>query len=393
MSTVSGSFATQAVPEVRSFLRANGLLELESRFDWAPDAHTLYSIGSEDPTLSGVSQDLRSRFLAAVARATGAAAAATPGTHGADDYENREAMRLAAVTRGTGAAAAANAPGTHAADDYENQEAIRLATAMSGMGPGGSMGATAELEATQTAQDEDEVMHQYQNQETIELHTIDAHQTWMHGNLDRQTSEARLRTGQNQSGRFLVRMKGATGRLFAFSILLDAAKGTIKHSLIQFRDDGTVLIDNKPLSRPCNSLKSVVRVLIGLNRSKLRPSGAEPTGLTDFLLHELQENEARWKRLTCSRSEAEHLLSTQQPGVFFIREASKGGLCFSVRLAGNKMYNGAIVQTLEGYQVGKTLLHAPTLPELARAMMVDFSAVRKCGVGVRLQLSNIGTGS
>ena len=47
---------------------------------------------------------------------------------------------------------------------------------MSGMGPGGSMGATAELEATQTAQDEDEVMHQYQNQETIELHTIDAHQ-------------------------------------------------------------------------------------------------------------------------------------------------------------------------------------------------------------------------
>ena len=27
-------------------------------------------------------------------------------------------------------------------------------------------------------------------------------------------------------------------------------------------------------------------------------------------------------------------------------------------------YNGAIVQTLEGYQVGKTLLHAPTLPEL-----------------------------
>jgi len=62
-----------------------------------------------------------------VARATGAAAAATPGTHGADDYENREAMRLAAVTRGTGAAAAANAPGTHAADDYENQEAIRLA--------------------------------------------------------------------------------------------------------------------------------------------------------------------------------------------------------------------------------------------------------------------------
>jgi hypothetical protein len=279
----------------------------------------------------------------------------------------------------------------HAADDYENQEAIRLSMGMFGMGPTGSHGATAEAEARQAAQDEDEVMHQYENQEAIELHTIDAHQTWMHGPLDRQTSEARLKTGgqDRKSGTFLVRMKGGTGRLFAFSILLDAARGTIKHNLIQFRDDGTVLIDNKSLTNPCSSLRSVVRVLKNVHKPRLNPRGTEPIGLTDFLLDELQKNEARWKRLTCSRLEAEHLLSTQQPGVFFIREASKGGLCFSVRLTGNKMYNGAIKPTTAGYQVGKTLLHAPTLPELARAMMVDFSAIRKCGVGVRLQLSNL----
>lgn len=353
MSVISqGSFATGAVPAVKKFFRRNGLEQLESRFDWVDSVEALREIEATDPSLADVTPELRQRFLSAVSGATVASRGDPPLVPPISDEPPFSVN-------------------SHMHDDYENQEAIRLATA----------GVTAGVI------NEDDAEHEYENQEAIELHTIDAHQTWMHGPLDRATSEARLLGARNASGTFLVRMKGSTGRLFAFSIVLDISRKIVKHNLIQFRNDNTVLIDNKVLSRPCASLKSAVEVLKKVHEPRVVPAGP-CVGLTDYLLHELQENEKRWKRLSCSRTQAEHLLSAQLPGVFYIRSRSKGGLCFSVRVHGNRMYNGQIIQTLEGYQVGKTTLCAPTLPELARAMMVDHSAVRKCGVEVRLQLSD-----
>lgn len=75
-------------------------------------------------------------------------------------------------------------------------------------------------------------------QDAIELHMIEALQPWMHGSVDRAETERRL-TYAGKTGAFLVRMKGATGRVFVFSILSDAAKVRCMWTLIRLSENLT----------------------------------------------------------------------------------------------------------------------------------------------------------
>eukprot|EP00040_Diaphanoeca_grandis_P026540 m.148914 g.148914 ORF g.148914 m.148914 type:complete len:426 (+) comp30626_c0_seq5:370-1647(+) len=414
------SSTSGAVPAVFTFLKKYNLLELESKFVWAPDVSALHVIDKNDISLEDVSRVLKSRFLAAIESDKTLDDEVFEGftprdsinvteldrntQYETDDAAFRESLKtgytgpstdtIAEIDGGDDEAqymapriARADDASTHDYvnmrneggndDDYVNEEAIRLFAQLN-LGPGQSNAADEKME--------DDLDDAYANAEAIELHTIDAHQPWMHGPLTREEAVGRLKLA-SKTGTFLVRMKGSSGRLFAFSILINGTKGHVKHNLIQFFPDGTVSIDNKKMSKPCAQLKQVIDVLCKLHEPKLTPRGSPTIGQTDYLLDTLINTQNRWLRLKCTRTQAEHLLAKEEPGVFYIREASKGGLCFSVRLMGNKMYNGAITQNNFGFQVGKSNLLAATLPELARAMIVDHSAMRKCGVQVKLKLS------
>jgi len=389
-------------------------MALEAKFVWAPDLAALYVIDETDISLQDVPSALKSKFLTAIREEQYAAQKRPPRSsvanimttnpnyfrsphsksegnegngngcdHHADDYVNTQTLDQAALDRKKDEAqymtpsSIAN-KAIDEDDDYVNEEAIRLFSKL-------ELGSNKNGKSAEEERDMDDP---YMNAEAIELHTIDAHQIWMHGPLSRDEAVGRLKLA-NKSGTFLVRMKGGSGRLFAFSILMNASKGLVKHNLIQFFPNGTVTIDDKQMSKPCVSLKQVANVLCKLHEPNLLPKNAKAIGQVDYLIDTLQQTTQRWLRLKCTRAQAEHMLAKEEPGVFYIREASKGGLCFSVRLMGNKMFNGAITQTNFGFEVGKSNLFAQTLPELARAMMVDHSAMRKCGVLVKLKLSRI----
>lgn len=397
------SFVTGTVPAVRNFFEQNGLGVLVHRFDWADSVEALQQIEISDPSLHGVDMALKDKFIKAVRKnqRPKEVVYAMPGSmkqpdegkvelqHDPLDYENQITIRR--IRSGYNSnmdfsqnyvnqetierVAEAAEPGSSASDDvdvdhaYVNKEAVQLAMA------GG---------VPLSKQDEDSTA--YENQESIDLHKVDAHQDWMHGPLNRQGAESRLLSRGNGAGTFLVRMKGKTGRLYVFSVLTDSQQKVFKHNLIQFtlNGAGTVLVDNKPLSRPCVSLKNVVQILKKIHSPKLVPAGSQCFGLTDFLIREIREKESQWMKLTCTRVEAEHYLATQPPGVFIVRTASTGGLCFSVRLNGNQIYNGQIHQNNHGYEVGKTTLCAPSLPYLARVLMIHPTPLKPCGINAKL---------
>lgn len=394
------SFVKGTVPAVRNFFEQNGLGVLVHRFDWVDSVEALQQIEISDPSLHGVDMVLKDKFIKAVRKnqRPQEVVYATPGPmkqpderkvelqHDPLDYENQVTIRRIRNGYNT----------TDFSEDYVNQETIERTVGAAESGSSASDDvdhAYVNKEAVQLAMaggvplsKQDEDFAAYENQESIDLHKVDAHQDWMHGRLDRQAAESRLLSRGNGAGTFLVRMKGITGKLYVFSVLIDSQRKVVKHNLIQFtlNDVGTVLIDNKPLSRPCVSLKNVVDVLKKIHSQKLVPAGSQCFGLTDFLIRDIREKESQWMKLTCTRAEAEHYLAMQPPGVFIVRTASTGGLCFSVRLSGNQIYNGQIYENNHGYEVGKTTLRAPSLPYLARALMINQNPLKSCGVNVKL---------
>eukprot|EP00037_Helgoeca_nana_P007811 m.70641 g.70641 ORF g.70641 m.70641 type:complete len:331 (-) comp18534_c0_seq1:179-1171(-) len=273
-------------------------------------------------------------------------------------------------------------------EDYVNQEAFQLHEG----GSGGSrppstvekppLSPTHAAEAVDAPEDAPD-SPQYVNQEAIELHMIEALQPWMHGSVDRGETERRLQYA-GKTGAFLVRMKGPTGRVFVFSILSDSAKGNVTHNLIEFADPvaGSVMVDNHKLPRPCKSLKSVVKIICHAHNKRLSAEGSKVQllGVRDRLLELLESTETEWHLASCTRNEAEFKLAKEMPGTFLIRNASDGGECISIRLPQNKMLNVKVDKdAVNGYKVGKCqlppLVH--TIPELARAIIVDVTIIKK----------------
>eukprot|EP00041_Stephanoeca_diplocostata_P007414 m.105343 g.105343 ORF g.105343 m.105343 type:complete len:374 (-) comp16867_c0_seq1:145-1266(-) len=71
-----------------------------------------------------------------------------------------------------------------------------------------------------------------------------ANQPWYCGRIDRAESERRLKQG-GRAGNFLVRMKGDDGNTFVHSYL-SLTRMVIIHNLIQFKPNGSCIVDDKP---------------------------------------------------------------------------------------------------------------------------------------------------
>lgn len=71
-----------------------------------------------------------------------------------------------------------------------------------------------------------------------------ANQPWYCGRIDRAESERRLKQG-GRAGNFLVRMKGDDGNVFVHSYL-SLTRMVIIHNLIQFKPNGSCIVDDKP---------------------------------------------------------------------------------------------------------------------------------------------------
>lgn len=103
------------------------------------------------------------------------------------------------------------------------------------------------------------------------------------GAIDRDESEARLRRVM-APGRFLVRQKSNNGRVYAYSLLINAeptkrtdgspTRGKVSHAKLEFHTDGTATIDGKPSPVPITSLEYALCVLFVYSLSTTAHSAA-----------------------------------------------------------------------------------------------------------------------
>eukprot|EP00041_Stephanoeca_diplocostata_P013525 m.237246 g.237246 ORF g.237246 m.237246 type:complete len:453 (-) comp19367_c0_seq1:525-1883(-) len=430
---MSMHLGSQAKPEVVAFLQEWGITSLQRRLAWVTNVAQLMEIEPDDLCLEDVSKATKDKFFQAVksrkakeklhkknesedsnrertytnqatidAHARRATNGGTIGMAGHRPYANQRSID--AQVQGKSAACPVSDT------DYENDAAALVECVKSTMKKGDMhLDAMKSLMMDDGSDGEDDQVYEneevislhkhheehrkktgtitsmdpesaaamastngYENQEAIELQDIDAHHSWMHGPITRGEAESRLRRN-GKAGAFLVRMKGASGRVFAFSILTDATKNPagVRHNLIAFEQNDKILIDGRALQRSCKSLRRAIRILCALHTKSL-PPGSKTQGILDDLLLTLRSSKHVWRREECTRAQAETLLAKELPGAFILRNASQGNeLCISIRLNGNKMFNGLISKQPMGYKIGKSLISVAELEDIVRAIMVD----------------------
>jgi len=211
---------------------------------------------------------------------------------------------------------------------------------------------------------------------------------WFKGHINRAEAEA-LILGEGLPGNFLVRQKDKSNRLFAHSYL-SKSQGKVVHNLIELREDGQWLVDDKMFSG--TTLDMVV--------DKIQRRLREWRKMLDVDPATRQQVEACWPTIyhpNWQRPEAVDYLDRQPPGSFVIRSSTTpGAVALSVRrpdgFADDAVWNGPIFHSEQGHYLQFSEMIGKTLVDLIGSMLVNTERVVAAGIPTQLVLPPVPTG-